>query len=131
MLSSKPPNLLSDRCNWAIELHNDDVISMASGDSITSSPTFLVEEFLQKWKSKFIGNGGHRQTEYFYFLDEGIACKTLSADGGSGWKKGRIRFRLEFIPDEIYEVDVQDAEAAQNLLSPSPLDDLREKLNVE
>jgi hypothetical protein len=33
---------------------------------------------------------------------EGIECEVLSTNGG-GWKKGRVRLRLEYIPDEPTE----------------------------
>lgn len=36
------------------------------------------------------------------WLGKGIECQTLSINGG-GWKKGRVRLRLEYIPDEPTE----------------------------
>ncbi len=35
-----------------------------------------------------------------WFSEEGCKCEILRTQGG-GWQKGKIRFRLEFIPDEI------------------------------
>jgi len=37
-----------------------------------------------------------------HWLGKGIECQTLSINGG-GWKKGRVRLRLEYIPDEPTE----------------------------
>lgn len=46
------------------------------------------------------------------WVGSGVECKILQCQGG-GWKKGKVRIRLEFIPDEI----------------ESPLDDLRSKID--
>ncbi|PAX58375.1 KGK domain-containing protein [Brunnivagina elsteri] len=112
-----------------MELRDNDVISMDAGKSLTSSPTFQVEEALARLKSRFFYNG-FPQVESFYFSDEGVRCKMLRANG-SGWRKGKIRFRLEFIPDEKDEIEVQVTTVKQSLLPASPLDDLRENLNIE
>jgi hypothetical protein len=33
------------------------------------------------------------------WFGKGIECQVLSTNGG-GWQKGRVRLRLEYIPDE-------------------------------
>ncbi len=69
------------------------------------------------------------------WVKDGIDCVVLQP-GCENWVKGKVRISLEFIPEEIEEeeieeVEVQDVKVAQALLPASPLDDLREKLNVE
>jgi hypothetical protein len=34
------------------------------------------------------------------WLKEGFDCEILQAHGG-GWRKGKLRLRLEFVPDEL------------------------------
>lgn len=64
---------------------------------------------------------------------QGVDCQVLQMDG-EGWKKGKIRLSLFFIPDEEEEEEeeeIQNAKVAQDSSPVSPLDDLRGKLNVE
>jgi KGK domain len=81
----------------SFDLNKNDVVSMDVAKSLVSSPTFKVEEASLKMMNKFIDNG-HTQVEAHYFTEHGVRCELLKADG-KGWRKGRIRFRLEFIPD--------------------------------
>ncbi len=53
----------------------------------------------------------------YWFRENGVECEVLRANGG-GWQKGRLRFRLEFVPDEPQK-------------PKSPLDDLRSSLDSE
>lgn len=82
----------------SIDLNGNDVISMDAARSFVSCSTFKAEEAISKMKSKFVHNG-HPQVEAPYFSQEGVRCELLRANG-EGWRKGKIRFRLEFIPDE-------------------------------
>jgi hypothetical protein len=67
---------------------------------------------------------GQNSEPYTSFFTDGIACEVLQV-GSSGWKKGRVRFKMsvEFIPDEpeLVETPPQNNE--------SPLDDIRQMLN--
>jgi KGK domain len=110
-----------------MDLNNDDVISMEPTKSLTGTPTFLVEEALNKWKSRFLHNG-NPQTEHFYFCEDGVKCKMLST--GSEWRKGKIRFRLEFIPDNTEKINIQSTASDKESLPAQSLDALRSQLNI-
>ncbi|MEH1797393.1 KGK domain-containing protein [Nostoc sp.] len=58
------------------------------------------------------------------YLGDGVSCKLLHTQGG-GWKSGKLRFHLEFVPDEPEVPSTVPSEAR------SPLDDLRSQLNPE
>lgn len=83
----------------SFELNNNDVVSMDVAKSLVSCSTFKAEEAASKMKSKFSMNNGALMLEAHYFTEQGVKCELLKADG-KGWRKGRVRFRLEFIPDD-------------------------------
>ena len=73
-------------------LSNDDVVSMNSKMSLVASPTFKVSQFMH-WFKQIAGGAGEAWT------GEGVDCEDLSSAGG-GWQTGKVRIRLEFVPDE-------------------------------
>lgn len=76
------------------ELNDDDVISTEPALSLSSGSVFKTKEACTWVMNKFFGNHPHAQ----WYMEGGVACEVLQTSGG-GWKKGRVRFRLEFIPD--------------------------------
>ena len=88
-----------------IQLTQEDVVSLQDGTISLLNQTFLIEEFNDKLKERM----ERREEEANKWIDEGVQCKILSPQ--SHWKKGKIRIRLEFVPDD----------------SDSPLDDVRSK----
>lgn len=113
------------------ELNNDDVVTVGnltnSMRTFGAGSTFKIGDLLSLVKSWAIGTGGTANPWHQWFIEDGLKCQILQAKGG-GWQKGRIRFRLEFIPDnpEAF-IDKPTPEDKPN----SPLDDLRAKLNNE
>ncbi len=89
-----------------IQLTQEDVVSLQDGTISLLNQTFLIEEFNDKLKKGIFRN---TEEEANKWIDEGVQCKILSPQ--SHWKKGKIRIRLEFVPDD----------------SDSPLDDVRSK----
>jgi hypothetical protein len=61
----------------------------------------------------------------YWFSLNGMPCEILRVSGG-GWQKGKLRFRLEFIPDEPAAFE-QPKPVRQK---SSPLDDLRSELDL-
>lgn len=60
------------------------------------------------------------------FLDSGLECEILKI-GSNGWQPGKLKIKvtLEFIPDELVEV-----EKKPEIIEPeSPLDDLRRMIS--
>lgn len=101
------------------DLSEDDVLSMSHPNFGTAS-TFKVSEL--KSKVRQFANQENKGSAYLnakvqWFSDAGVECELLRVQS-SGWQKGRLRFKLEFIPDP----------PAASPDSNFPLDDLRSTL---
>lgn len=74
-------------------LDDEDVVSMNPSENFAKTSTSKVVEiksaYVNDWLNKYNSNWGY----------DGIMCQVLSVSGG-GWRKGKIRLRMEFIPDE-------------------------------
>ncbi|QSJ17702.1 hypothetical protein JYQ62_02145 [Nostoc sp. UHCC 0702] len=111
-----------------IVLRDDDVVSITgNADSIPMlnfglKATFKSSELINAARA-WIATTGHETCSYSTWLKkEGLRCQVLLTNG-MGWKSGKVRFRIEFIPDE--------PEVSANPTVPSsPLDDLRSSLNI-
>ncbi len=75
-----------------LNLNDDDVVDMMSAFNFarTYLSTFAqlkqgLRELVQPVSTKW--------------LDNGVECKILRTTGG-GWQKGKLRLRIEFVPDE-------------------------------
>ncbi|WP_414587430.1 KGK domain-containing protein [Scytonema sp. PCC 10023] len=94
------------------DLRDDDVIHANSSVTFDAGSTFKVSQLMQAIR-KYMGNS----TSFVkWFTDEGVECQVLQIYGG-GWQKGRLRFRLEFIPDQ--------PEAPESPSSPEPTRGIR------
>lgn len=75
---------------------DEDVVTMAPESSgIIKAQTFRIAEFLSAFKLSAKQGFGLAEA----WLQDGVKCRFLKANGG-GWQEGKIRLRLEFIPDE-------------------------------
>ncbi|MEH1954719.1 MAG: KGK domain-containing protein [Nostoc sp.] len=107
--------------NKEIILYDDDVVSMDKVVSFTGNATSTCGELIESLKDLAFGESTSQRNE----IADGIICKVLLTKGG-GWQKGKLRLRLDFVPDE--------PEVPQPILSvvpsepQSPLDDLRSHL---
>ncbi len=77
-----------------MELNNDDVMSL-SGEATFKAGSMLKVVQLYTAAANYLGSPHSN-----WFQEKGISCEVLKVEGG-GWQKGKIRFRVEFIPDEI------------------------------
>ncbi len=76
-----------------MELNKDDVVSLAPDMSFKAGGTVKVDHLYAAVTS-------HVGAPYSnWFKETGVVCEVLKTEGG-GWQKGKIRFRVEFIPDE-------------------------------
>jgi hypothetical protein len=78
-------------------LDDDDVLSMDASDNPVNNQTVLVSQVLQKIRNS-LGSQIHKWVQ----LDggePGAECEVLRASA-VGWRKGKVRLRVEFIPDE-------------------------------
>ena len=65
----------------------------------------------------------------YKWCGDGIEAKILSAEKGGGWKQGRIRLSIEFLPEQDQETiynQENDKSDAITLTTESSLDDFRE-----
>lgn len=86
-------------------LNDDEVLSTASS-ALMFQCTFKVSEFLTIMQSRI--------QEEKLFLD-GLECELLSP--GDVWKKGRVKLRLEFCPDEVEQQDSAESQGGEDLPS--------------
>ena len=84
-----------------------------SASLVTSNATFKINQ-LKKTLRDRVGS------DIQAWMEDGVECELLSASKGKGWQQGKIRIRIEFVPNEP---------------EPSPdtnfLDDLRKDIATE
>jgi KGK domain len=90
-----------------MELSDDDVISTELSKSLSSGPVFKVKEAHMGMINHLSSKGSTSAHCCNWFGVDGVRCEVLKTTGG-GWQKGKIRFRLEFIPDEPPQVERKD-----------------------
>ncbi|MEH2157412.1 KGK domain-containing protein [Nostoc sp.] len=110
--------------NNEIILYDDDVVSMDKAASFTGNTTSTCGELIESLKDLAFARRSVESDE----IENGVFCKVMLTKGG-GWQKGRLRLRLDFVPDEP-EVSQQ----SPSIILGQPelsLDDLRSQLNPE
>jgi len=93
-----------------INLSNDDVVTVSTDLGFIDSSTATGAELMDIVREWVHGNSNLDEDQSADWVQGGVPCKALLV--GSGWQKGKVRLRLEFIPDKPF----------------SPLDDLRNNL---
>lgn len=104
-------------------LTDDDVVSTGGGQNMMKLASLL--QSLLNWSQGLSAPWPNPQAGWF--RENGIRCEILRTNGG-GWQAGKLRFRLEFIPDNPEAFTNEPTVTHQ---PESPLDDLRAKLNNE
>lgn len=75
---------------------DEDVVSMHMSYSVLiKAQTFKISEYVETLKYNSLASF-KMPGEWF---EQGVPCNYLKASGG-GWQKGKLRLRLEFVPDE-------------------------------
>ncbi|BAZ02258.1 hypothetical protein NIES37_62700 [Tolypothrix tenuis PCC 7101] len=101
-----------------VNLTDDDVVSMSEDASFTKSSTSTARELMSALE-ELLCNSDLNITVVSSWADGiGVDCKVIQAKGG-GWKTGKVRLQIEFIPDQPATPVNRDF---------SPLDDLRNNL---
>lgn len=109
--------------NEKIVLDDSDVVSIAGSFALSFglASTFKSIELIDAARNwvveKLSTSGSYSQ----WLTRDGIKCQVLSANG-NGWEAGRVRLRIEFIPDK--------PEPVKPVHPISPLDDLRSSLDI-
>lgn len=74
------------------QLNSDDVVSMNSQYSLGAGSIFKFVSLKQAFKN-------HLGSYAPQWLDDGIECEILTTSGG-GWRKAKMRLRVEIVLDE-------------------------------
>lgn len=115
-------------------LDEGDVVYVCGFVGQQASRTYQVHELISAMTLST--RKGWGETYIVECLGDGGEAHCLPEAGG-GWRKGKIRLRVEFIPDEPEpepEPEPEEQEAtieSTPALPASPLDDLRAELNIE
>ena len=100
-------------------LNNDDVISVLKHDQgrFSSGDTLKVQQLLDEYEEYIKGNAKSQNNSEI--CTQGIECEVLMQEGNlKGWKKGKIKFVIQFESDEI-----------TNHSSTNSLNDIRQQLD--
>ncbi|MBD2741325.1 KGK domain-containing protein [Coleofasciculus sp. FACHB-1120] len=85
--------------------------------------TFRVGEFAEAIKTQLeYGLGGWTEEKDGWFSDQGIPCEVLKF-GSNGWQKGKVRFSLEFCPEDPQTQQsstIEDTEPQRQQRAPMP-----------
>lgn len=112
-------------------LEREDVVSVYAGQILLNNRTFVVNELIialmQIVKEK-AGNTWIEDKEHWF--REGVDCKILKP-GAKNWSRGKVRFTLEFIPENLGITEPDDNANLENKKSDSPLDDIRQKMHKD
>lgn len=102
-----------------IEPDEDDVLWIEPGINPVKNHTITIAQLIQAIKTQFQPtlSSSPASTADAWFK-EGIECEFLDASAGGGWKKGKIRLRLEFLPDEPDPRDSSDLVLSPNSDQP-------------
>lgn len=105
-------------------LKRNEVISVDSESfrHLEVSTTLKVPELLEAFK-EYVGSDVTEAT----LFDEGMECEVLKL-GASNWQKGKIKFTIEFCPDEPEVAEKLVDNNLEIIPEMSPLDDLRQQL---
>jgi hypothetical protein len=106
------------------KLNHNDVVSVNRDnfERLDVSSTLKALELIAAIKEDVGSN--NREAKLF---EDGMECEVLRP-GADGWKKGKVRFVLEFCPDEPENNENQENEQLDTSQKSSPLDDLRKQL---
>lgn len=110
-------------------LSDDDVISILNikDKAFYNYPMFKIIQFILSMESFLKNSFG--ETIVKKWLNEGIDSELLKV-GAKSWQKGKIklRFNLEFIPDEPELEETSTNETVEIDLVTSSLDEIRQKI---
>jgi hypothetical protein len=78
------------------EPSRDDVVLLDLKDSlIRGVPTHSINQLLNALQEQLNALSASVPT----WIEDGVECQFLKAQEGGGWKKGKIRLRVEIVPD--------------------------------
>ena len=102
-------------------LNNNDVISVLKHNKnrFVLGNTLKIQQLLEEYQTYISESNSCRSNTKIF--DDSIECEVLRHDGDRpGWRKGKIRFVVQFEPEET-----------ENDCSSNSLDDIRQQLNSQ
>lgn len=112
-----------DMNNKFERLNPDEVIS-PNFRGLDLPNTFKVRELIEVVKNNM------RSTSTNLFENDGLELEVLKLDA-KGWKKGKVRFSLEFCPDEPDIEEILTSSQPEINQIESPLDEIRRMINED
>ena len=103
-------------------LNNNDVISVVdmSKADFFSGNTLKIQQLLEEYKEYVRESKAIRSNGSTNICDHGIECEVLRQNSDhKGWRKGKIKFVVQFEPDEI-----------ESIASSNSLDDIRKQIDT-
>ncbi|MDX2240909.1 MAG: KGK domain-containing protein [Leptolyngbyaceae cyanobacterium bins.302] len=79
-------------------LSDDEVLYVSLGRVLMSNPTFKVGEFLDALAQAISDREDDWTDDHEGWFSDGLDCEALRFNS-QGWQRGRVRIRLEFMPD--------------------------------
>ncbi len=79
-----------------VEPNDEDVLLINTGLDFVGGKAFTCGQLRAALKDRF----AKFTTNGVELSGEGISCQYLDANAGGGWKKGKVRLRVDFILDE-------------------------------
>jgi hypothetical protein len=103
-----------------------------SSKFLTAYPMFKTDQFKANIKQLFQKYSGTSAEITEKWLGEGMSCEVLKLDSNA-WQKGevRVKFTLEFCPDEPEVEEIKQSNDAEINQTESPLDDIRRMMNKD
>lgn len=90
-------------------LSDDDVVNMDRTNSFVDASTFTGRQVKIRIAEAKTFLGGDMEA----WAGEGVKCEVLRP--GEGWRKGKVRLRMEFVPDEPDEPSPGLSDAVRSL----------------
>lgn len=81
-------------------LDDDEVLYVTLGRVLMANPTFKVGEFLDALAQAISDRENDWADENEGWFSDGLECEALRFNG-QGWQRGKVRIRLEFLPEGL------------------------------
>lgn len=81
-------------------LDDDEVLYVTLGRVLMANPTFKVGEFLDALAQAISDRENDWADENEGWFSDGLECEALRFNG-QGWQRGKVRIRLEFMPEGL------------------------------
>ncbi|NJR52394.1 MAG: KGK domain-containing protein [Leptolyngbyaceae cyanobacterium CSU_1_3] len=105
-------------------LRDDEVLFVDRGRVLMTNPTFKVIEFLDALAQAISDREDDWSEDNEAWFGDGLPCEALRF-GTGGWQRGRVRIRLEFVPEKIPGKLPERSSASRP--SEQPLERMRSK----